>query len=84
MLITDDMTLEDRYETVKKEYLKQNMRLFHVTEALRMTTRLLRKAGLPDFLEKVDEWLKSNDLKAYNLKNEIDYFQNFLAFYKLF
>ena len=37
-----------------------------------MTTRLLRKAGLPDFLEK-DEWLKSKDLKAYNLKNEIDF-----------
>lgn len=73
MLITNDMTLEEKYETIKKEYRKQNMRLFHLTDALRMTTRLLRKAGLPDFREKVDEWLKSKDLKFYDLEDEIDF-----------
>lgn len=73
MLITNDMTLEEKYETIKKEYLKQNTRLYHVTKALRMTTRLLRKAGLPDFLEKVDEWLKSKDLDEYKLKDKINF-----------
>ena len=73
MLITDDMTLEEKYKTIRKEFLKQNTRLFRVTEALRMTTRILRKAGLPDFLEKVDEWLESKDLDYDNLKDEIDF-----------
>lgn len=73
MLITDDMTLEEKYKTIQKALIKQDTRLFHVIEALRMTTHLLRKAGLPDFLEKVDEWLESKDLNYHNLKDEIDF-----------
>lgn len=73
MIISDDMTTEEKYEAVKKAYLKKNSRLFAVTEALRMSVRLLAKTGLPDFREKVDDWLKSEELDSYELKEEMDF-----------
>lgn len=66
--LTEDMTLEEKYEAVKKDWLKLSRRISRIADALRMTTDLLHKAGLPNHYDTVNKWLKDDDLHTDKLE----------------